>query len=68
MKVNDQIFLQIQKPNFLGKSFSKKPGNVMHNLIKVSGTILKFRKKLVTPFQENARTDRRTEGRPQPIS
>ena len=40
----------------------------MHNLIKVSRTIPKFRKKLVTPFQENARTDRRTEGRPQPIS
>ena len=42
-KFKKSFFLPIS-PTFLGKkSFSKKSGSVMHNLIKVSSTMSKFR-------------------------
>ena len=48
--------------NFRGKIFLENPA-VMHNFKWVSNTMLKFRKKTMIQFQENAWTDGRTDGR-----
>ena len=64
-----KCFYKFKKPCFwsilqiLGaKHFSGKSGSDTHNFIRVSSTMPKFRKKLMIQFQENVRTDRRTEG------
>ena len=50
-------------PNFRSKKlFSGKSGSVTHNFIWISNTVPKSRKKLIIQFQENTRTDGRTEG------
>ena len=50
-------------PNFWSKNiFSTKLSSVTHKFIWVSNTMPKFGKKLMMQFQENAWTDRRTEG------
>ena len=69
VKINNTIFQYIQKtlflahfPNFGGKkNFAGKPGSVTDNFIWVSSIMSKFRKKLMIQFQENARTDGRTD-------
>ena len=72
VKIKDKTFQYIQKTLFLAifdpfsqfwgqKIFSRKSGSVAHNFIWVSSIMPKFRKQLIQ-FQENARTDRRTDG------
>ena len=68
-KINDQIFNKFKKPCFLPifpilrtKIFSGKSGYVKRKFIWISGTMPKFRKKLMIQLQENARPGGRTEG------
>ena len=42
--------------------FSKKSGSVTDNYIWAPNTMLSFRKKLMSQFSENLRTDRRMDG------
>ena len=69
VKINDKIFNKFKKPCFLSifpilrtKIFSGKSGYVKRNFIWISGTMPKFRKKLMIQLQENARPGGRTEG------
>ena len=59
-KTNDMIFLKSPKTMFLGHFWPFSA--VTHNYIWAPNTMLSFRKKLMSQFWENLRTDGRTEG------
>ena len=73
-KTNDVIFLKSPKTMFLGHfwpflvifawwGFFPKNLAVTHNYIWAPNTMLSFRKKLMSQFWENVRTDGTTDGR-----
>ena len=69
-KTNDVIFLKNPKCFWVifghfcqMRIFSQKIGPVTHNYIWAPNSMLSFRKKLMSQFRENLRTDRRTDGR-----
>ena len=72
-KTNYIIFLKSSKTMFLGifdhfwsflsdRDFFQKNPALSHNYISTPEHHAKFQKKLITRFQENLRTDRRTDG------
>ena len=60
-KTNDMIFLKSPKTMFLGHFWPFSA--VTHNYIWAPNTMLSFRKKLMSQFWENVRTDGTTDGR-----
>ena len=74
-KTNDVIFLKSPETMFLGhfltifgqfwqmRTFFEESGSVTHNYILAPNTMLNFRKKLMSQFWGNLRTDGRTDRR-----